>query len=216
MPNMIRILVVDDHALVRDGLCRLIDGEPDMEVIGQAGTGRLAVEFCRQTRPDLVLLDYALPDMDGLEITRQIMESDPNARIIILTMYANEEYATRSIQAGASGFLVKAASVDELLGAIRKVAGKGIYVPPGIAEKLEARGNRFRGNQATESLLSDREMQVFLRLSRGFATREVAGELGLSVSTVEKYRSRILDKLNLRNNSDITRFAIRRGLVDLF
>ena len=133
---MIQILVVDDHTLVRDGLCRLLDGENDMSVVGQAGSGHKAVELCRERRPDVVILDYSLPDLDGLETTRQIIALDQGIRVLILTMYANEEYATRLIQAGASGFVVKVASPEELLAAVRKVAGKGIYVSPAIMEKM--------------------------------------------------------------------------------
>ncbi len=211
---MTRILIVDDHTLVRDGLCRLVEMEQDMEVVGQTGSGHAAVELAEELKPDVVLLDYSLPDIDGLETTQQILKTGVKSRILILTMYANEEYATRLIRAGASGFLVKAASSDELLAAIRKVARRGIYVSPSIMDKMVGRITQPPEEQP-ETLLSDREMQVLLRLSRGAATREVAQSLSLSVSTVETYRSRILDKLALRNNSDMTRFAIRRGLIDL-
>ena len=211
---MTKILVVDDHTLVRDGLCRLLDAESDMEVVGQAGTGHKAVQLCREIVPDVVVLDYSLPDLDGLETTRQIIALEQGIRVLILTMYANEEYATRLIRAGAAGFLVKAASTDELLEAVRKVARKGVYVSPAIMEKMVSRMGQTP-EDAPESVLSDREMQVLLRLGKGATTREVSQSLSLSVSTVETYRSRILEKLNLRNNSDLTRFAIRRGLIDL-
>ena len=161
-----------------------------------------------------MVLDYSLPDLDGLETTRQIIALEQGIRVLILTMYANEEYATRLIRAGAAGFLVKAASTDELLEAVRKVARKGVYVSPAIMEKMVSRMGQTP-EDAPESVLSDREMQVLLRLGKGATTREVSQSLSLSVSTVETYRSRILEKLNLRNNSDLTRFAIRRGLIDL-
>jgi len=152
--------------------------------------------------------------LDGLEATRQIISLGKKIRIVILTMYANEEYATRLIQAGAAGFLVKASSTDELLSAVRKVARGGVFVSPEIMEKMVMRLGQPM-EDVPEAALSDREMQVLLRLARGSTTREVATNLNLSASTVETYRSRILEKLNLRNNSDITRFAIRRGLIDL-
>jgi DNA-binding NarL/FixJ family response regulator len=185
-----------------------------MEVVGQTGSGHEAVRLCREKKPGLVLLDYGLPDLDGLETTRQIAELGQGTRILILTMHANEEYATRLIQAGANGFLIKAASTDELLTAVRKVADRGIYVSPSIMEKMVTRVGQ-PPQDAPESSLSDREMQVLLQLARGSTTREVATFLHLSVSTIETYRSRILEKLNLRNNSDLTRFAIRRGLIDM-
>ena len=211
---MIRVLVVDDHTLVRVGLCRLLETEEDIEVVGQTGSGHEAVQLIGSTKPDVVVLDYSLPDLDGLETTRQIVGLASGARVLILTMYANEEYATRLIRAGASGFVIKGASADELLVAIRKVARKGVYVSPSIQEKMVTRIGQPQG-EAPESLLSNREMQVLLRLARGSTTREVSEALSLSLSTVETYRSRILEKLNLRNNSDLTRFAIRRGLIDL-
>jgi len=211
---MIKVLIVDDHTLVRAGLSRLLDVTQDIEVVGQTGTGHEAVKLCQERSPDVVVLDYSLPDMDGLESTRQITALGQEIRILILTMYANEEYATRCIRAGASGFLVKAASTDELVTAIRKVAKKGIYVTPAIQERMVARLGQPQ-DEAPEALLSNREMQVLLRLARGRTTREVSKALSLSMSTIETYRGRILEKLNLRNNSDLTRFAIRRGLIDL-
>ncbi len=211
---MIRILVVDDHAVVREGLCRLLDGEDDIEVIGQAGTGREALEICERLKPEVVLLDYSLPDMDGLEATSRIISLKTGARILVLTMHASEEYAIRLIRAGAAGFVVKGASPEELLTAVRKVARGGSYVSSSILEKMVGRMGQS-GADLPESVLSDREIQVLVRLARGTTTREISEELHLSISTVETYRGRILEKLSLRNNSDLTRFAIRRGLVDL-
>ncbi len=211
---MIRILVVDDHTLVREGLCRLLDSEVNCEVVGQTGLGREAVGLLEKLKPDVVILDYKLPDIDGLETTEQMVALKTGARILILTMYANEEYAIRVIRAGAAGFLIKGASTDELLKAVRKVVGKGIYISPTILEKMTERMTQ-NPDDTPESALSNREMQVLVQLSRGATSREVAENLCLSLSTVETYRSRILEKLNLRNNSDITRFAIRRGLIEL-
>jgi two-component system, NarL family, invasion response regulator UvrY len=211
---MIRILVVDDHTLVREGLCRLLESETDIEVVGQTGKGREAVTLCKELKPDMVLLDYKLQDIDGLETTEQIVALGNKTRVLILTMYANEEYAIRLIRAGASGFLIKGASANELLEAVRKVSNKGTYISPAVLEKMTERIAQPR-EDAPEALLSNREMQVLIRLARGESSREVSENLCLSLSTVETYRSRVLEKLSLRNNSDITRFAIRRSLIDL-
>jgi len=211
---MIRVLVVDDHTLVRAGLCRLLDSEADIAVAGETGSGHEAVTLSADLDPDVVLLDYKLPDIDGLETTQRILAGQPKARILILTMYGSEEYAIRLIRAGAAGFLVKGASTDELLSAIRVVAQKGTYVARAVQDKIVQRIGQPQGD-TPESVLSSREMQVLIRIARGTATRGIAEELSLSVSTIETYRSRLLDKLNLRNNSDITRFAIRRGLIEL-
>jgi DNA-binding NarL/FixJ family response regulator len=211
---VIRVLVVDDHELVRIGICRLLEEEDDIEVVGQVGGGHDAVRVFREKAPDVVLLDYNLPDIDGLETTRRLLGEDAGARVLILTMYSNEEYASRLIRAGAAGYVVKAAPAEELLKAIRKVAAGGIYVDSSIMERMVGRLGQPSGD-APESRLSSRERQVLVRLARGMTTREVASSLSLSVSTVETYRSRMLEKLGLRNNSDITRFAIRAGLVDV-
>lgn len=209
---MIRTLVVDDHALVRAGLCRLLEAEEDIEVLGQAGSGREAIQLCGKLDPDVVVLDYSLPDMDGLETLEQIVAQGKPVRVLILTMHDSEEYAIRLMKKGAAGFIVKGAPPEDLLFAIRKVASQGTYVTPSIMEKMVERLGQPKG-EVPESVLSNREMQVLQRLARGSTTRETAEELCLSLSTIETYRSRILEKLNLRNNSDITRFAIRRGLV---
>lgn len=211
---MITVLVVDDHALVREGLCRLLENESDIKVVAQTGSGQEAVRLCEELKPNVVVLDYGLPDMDGLATTAEIVPLETGARVLILTMYANEEYAIRLIRAGAAGFIVKGEPPAELVMAVRKVAAGGTYVSPAILEKMVGRMGDPQSD-APESALSDREIQVLVKLARGATTREVSEELHLSISTVETYRSRILEKLSLRNNSDLTRFAIRRRLIDL-
>lgn len=210
---MIRILVVDDHEVVRAGICRLLEAETDMTVIAQTGSGHAAVDLCRKSCPSVVVLDYSLPDLDGLETTKQLSDLTPAPRVLILTMHDNEEYATRAIRNGAKGFIVKLAPADELLQAVRKVAAGGVYVTPAISDEMVRRLG-VAAADVPETQLSDRELQVLTRLASGATTREVAAELHLSASTVETYRSRVLEKLDLRNNSDMTRFAIRRGLID--
>ncbi len=153
------------------------------------------------------------PVTDRLESVELLLAQNPKLRILVLTMYANEEYAIRLIKSGAAGFIVKGASTDELLQAIRKVSRKGTYVTTSIMEKMVERVGQKPGD-SPESALSNRELQVLVRLARGATSREVAQELTLSMSTVETHRSRVLEKLGLRNNSDITRFAIRRKLID--
>lgn len=212
---MIRVLVVDDHTLVRAGLCRILESQDDVQVVAETGSGREAIALCEKLRPDVIVLDFGLPDMDGLEVTTRISEMKTGARILVLTMHGSEDYAVRLIRAGAAGFVVKGASPDDLLEALKKVAGKGTYVSPSILEKMVSRVGQPESDKP-ESVLSDRELQVLVRLAKGATTREVSDQLCLSVSTVETYRSRLLEKLNLRNNSDLTRFAIRRGLIDLY
>jgi len=211
---MIRLLVVDDHTIVRSGICRLLDAESDMQVVAQTGSGHEAVRLCREEKPDVIVLDYGLPDLDGLETTRQIVQLSEAPKILILTMHASEEYATRLIRAGASGFIVKTAPTVQLLNAVRKVARNQLFVSMPIMEKMVSRVAQPE-TERPESVLSNRELQVLIRLAQGMSTKEVAQALHLSTSTVDTYRRRILEKLDLRNNADMTRFAIRRHLIHL-
>lgn len=210
---MIRIVLADDHALFRAGLCRLIEAEDDMQVVGEAGTGREAVSLFRKLKPDVAVLDFAMPDIDGLEAAKQILSQDKNARILIITMYDNEEYAIRFLQAGASGYIVKETSADVLPEALRRVAGGRVYMTPDLMEKLALRHHQSHsGNPVSQ--LSDRELQVLTHLARGRTVNEISEDLNLSASTVKTYKTRIIEKLSLRNVSDLTRFAIRYGLID--
>jgi len=211
---MIRLVVVDDHTIVRSGICRLLDAESDMEVVAQTGSGHEAVRLCDEEKPDVLVLDYGLPDLDGLETTRQIVQLSEAPKILILTMHASEEYATRLIRAGASGFIVKTAPTAQLLDAVRKVSRNQLFVSMPIMEKMVSRVAQPTTDRP-ESVLSNRELQVLIRLAQGMTTKEVADALHLSTSTVDTYRRRILEKLDLRNNADMTRFAIRRNLIHL-
>ena len=211
---MIRIIVVDDHSVVRTGICRLIETANGMEVVAEGEGGHEAVRLCRELEPDVVVLDYGLPDLDGLETTQQLVRLDRPPKILILTMHASEEYATRLIRAGANGFVIKTAPVEQVLEAIRQVARGQRYVSPPVMEKMLGRLVDPSAD-APESVLSDREVQVLIRLAQGMTTREVADQLNLSVSTIDTYRRRILEKLDLRNNADMTRFAIKRRLIHL-
>jgi DNA-binding NarL/FixJ family response regulator len=211
---MIRVVVVDDHTIVRSGICRLLEAESDIEVVAQAGSGHEAVRLCREEKPDVLVLDYGLPDLDGLETTRQIVQLSKAPKILILTMHASEEYATRLIRAGAAGFIVKTAPTIQLLAAVRKVARNQIFVSKTIMEKMVGR-LALPATDSPESVLSNRELQVLIRLAQGLSTKEVAQALHLTTSTVDTYRRRVLEKLNLRNNADMTRFAIRRNLIHL-
>ena len=211
---MIRIIVVDDHSVVRTGICRLIETANGMEVVAEGEGGHEAVRLCREIEPDVVVLDYGLPDLDGLETTQQLVRLDRPPKILILTMHASEEYATRLIRAGANGFVIKTAPVEQVIEAIRQVARGQRYVSPPVMEKMLGRLVDPSAD-APESVLSDREVQVLIRLAQGMTTREVADQLNLSVSTIDTYRRRILEKLDLRNNADMTRFAIKRRLIHL-
>jgi len=212
---MIRIVVVDDHALVRAGICSLLSSQDDISVIAETGSGREAVKICEQLKPNIVLLDLSIPDLDGLEATKQIMAEAPQIKVIILTMYENEEYATRVLNAGAKGFIVKRMSPEELPSVIRKVMAGETCITESIMRQIVLR-KTSSGDQSMLSLLSDRELQIFHKLARGSSGAKIADELGLSASSVATYKSRIMDKLGLENQAELMRFALRLGLIDKF
>lgn len=211
MNGIIRVLTVSDHAMVRAAICRLLDAERDVQVVGRTATGKSAIELAASLAADVVVVDMSLSDLSVLEITRAILRQRPGARIVVLGFHAHHEYLTRLVRAGATGFVTKTAAPALLIEAVRKTARNEFYVEPAMMEQVIAAS--AWGANAPERTLSDRELQVLARLARGQETREVAGALQLSKSTIETHRGRILKKLGLRNNSDITRFAIRRGLI---
>jgi DNA-binding NarL/FixJ family response regulator len=208
------VLLVDDHALVREGLRRLLQDYSDLAVVGEAREGREAVRLAEELRPEVVLMDLSLPGMDGLETTKRIVAAGLKTRVLMLTMHANEEYALRVLQAGAHGFIVKDDPSEEVVGAIRKVAAGGVYVSPLIAGRLPKRYARHVEQPAALETLSDRELQVLKRFAEGHTTGQIARDLHLSVKTVETYRARLLDKLGLQTTADLIRFALRHGVIE--
>lgn len=209
---MIKILLADDHALVREGLRRLLQDYPDFKVVGEASDGQETLRAVRQLQPDVVLMDLSMPELDGIETTKRIVEERLPAKVLILTMHANEEYAMRVLQAGARGFIGKGAPSQEVTEAIRKVAAGGISLPPALVEALPKRYVR-KGEDSPLETLSDRELQVLKRLAEGRTGREIAQELHLSTKTVDTYRARLLTKLELNTTADLIRFALRNGVI---
>ena len=212
---MIRLIVADDHDIMRAGLRRIMDLEKDIEVVADTGSGREAVKLCQELKPDVLLLDLDMPDMDGLEVTRQVKDMVANTNILVLTMFGHEEYAVRILEAGGSGFAVKGISQKELPEAIRKVASGKKYISPSVMEKTFMRQQQV-GQENPLSLLSEREVQVFMRLARGDSQQKISDELCLSDSSVRTYKKRIMDKLGFENSADLIRFAIRNDLISKF
>ena len=212
---MIRLIVADDHEIMRAGLRRILDLEQDIEVVADTGSGREAVSLCRELNPGVLLLDLDMPDIDGLEVTRQVRDTAPDVRILVLTMFGHEEYAVRILEAGGAGFAVKGISQKELPEAIRRVAAGGSYVSPSIMEKTFMRKQQL-DTENPLAQLSDREVQVFMRLSRGDTLQKISDELCLSDSSVRTYKKRVMDKLGLDSLADLFRFAIRNGLISKF
>lgn len=208
---MTRILIVDDHAIIGGGLQQFLDGMGGLEVAGEARTGREALAMLRGGRWDLVLLDIGLPDMNGIELLKQARSAHPTVHFLVFSMHAEDEYAMTALDAGAIGYLQKDSAPDEILTAIRRAA-KGLrYVSPALAEKLLA-GTAVHPERLPHDLLSARELAVMQLLSKGMALTEISEKLHLSPKTVSTYRSRVLEKLNLANNAEITRYALQHGM----
>lgn len=212
---MIRIVIADDHTMVRAGFQRLLECEPDMEIVGECGTGREALQLCKKHRATLLLLDLEMPDMDGFEVVEYVLARKMLLRLLVLTMHNHEEYMVRLFQAGVHGFLVKDAAPSELARAIRLVASGRRYIDPDCMESLTLRLLDAR-NTGDISQLSNRELQTITLIARGESVADIAADLRLSLNTVATYKSRAMGKLGLRDAGDIVRFAIKHGLINRF
>ena len=208
----VRILLVDDHAVVREGLKRLIAGQPDIEVVGEASDGHEAVENVKVLRPDVVMLDVSMPHMSGVDVTRELKGISPETRVLALTVHEDDAYVREFLKAGAAGYLLKRAPTEELLRAIRSVAGGGLYVDSRVAGRLVQKlSHGDRPGIVPTVELSERETEVLRLIARGYANKEIAAQLDLSVKTVETYKARSMEKLGLRSRVDIVRLAVKRG-----
>ena len=208
---MIRVLVADDHAVVRRGVVQILDEAPDMMAAGQASSGREVLQRVQAEDFDVVLLDIAMPEGSGLEVLHQLRTLEPGLQVLILSMYPERQYAVRALKAGAAGYLTKESAPDELVAAIRRVAIGGKYISQSLAEEL-AVGLAGEASEKPIDSLSNREYQVMRLLASGKTVSEIAEELSLSAKTVSTYRARILDKLNLRNTAEIVRYAFENEL----
>lgn len=210
---MIRLLVVDDHQLVRSGLRRILEAESDFEVVAEAVNGEEALRLARELGPDVVLMDISMPGMGGLEATRRLQGMHPEIKILAVTMHEEEPYPSRMLEAGASGYLSKGCAAEELAGAIRQVVAGKSYVASSIASRLAVALIKGNGG-ATFDQLSQREMQVALMVTQGCTTRAISETLCLSPKTVSTYRYRIFEKLGVHNDVELTRLAMRYGLLE--
>jgi NarL family two-component system response regulator LiaR len=215
MTETIRILIADDHAIVREGLRALIGTRPDMELVGEAADGVEAVLKARSLRPDVILLDLVMPRKDGIEAIGEIKRENPKARILVLTSFAEDEKVFPAIQSGALGYLLKDSSPQELLRAIREVYRGESSLHPAIARKLIGELNRPSDLPATEEPLTEREVEVLILVARGLSNQEIAERLVVSERTVRTHVSNILGKLHLANRTQAALYAVREGLAGL-
>jgi two-component system, NarL family, response regulator NreC len=208
----IRILLADDHAVVRQGFKMILSAQPDMEIVGEAGNGREAVELVEQLKPDVVVMDVAMPELNGIEATRRVAASVPHTRVIALSMHKDSVYVREVLRAGARGYLLKDSDAGDLVSAVRAVARGEGYLSPAVSNAVL---DDYRKHVSDPiDLLSSREREVLQMLAEGKTNKEIAVVLNLSVYTVDAHRGRIMEKLNLHSINELVRFAVRHGLVD--
>lgn len=211
----VRVFLVDDHTLVRSGIRRILEAQPGLSVIGEAGNGREALEKLAEARADVLVLDLKMEGLDGIEVLRASKRAHPGLKVIVLTMHANREYVTRAMEEGASGYLLKDSAVQDLVAAIEAVGNGRAYFSPVIQQQLADRvREEGKGSDALQSL-TERERDVLRLLSAGLSSKEIAEGLDISVRTVDTHRANLMRKLDLRSVALLTQFAIREGLVDL-
>jgi DNA-binding NarL/FixJ family response regulator len=210
---VIKIIIADDHIIIRAGIKQLLDGAHDMVVAGEASDGQKLIQEIQKNHYDVIVIDISMPGRNGIEIIKQLRSSGDKTPILALSYYPEEQFAIRVLKAGACGYMNKDVQPEELVEAIYKVARGGTYVSPAVAEKLAMNINMTQDSSPHESL-TDREHEVFLKIAGGMTVSEIADEMFLSVKTVSTYRARILEKLNLKNNAEITYYAIRNNLIE--
>jgi two-component system invasion response regulator UvrY len=208
----IRIFIADDHPIVRQGLRRIVEADAGLVISGEAGDGPALIEALEKAATDLVLLDVSMPGGSFLETVRALRERHPTVRVLVLSVHPEDQWAIRALRAGASGYLTKDHSPDQLLDAIRRVYRGGKYVSPTLAEQLASQLDAG-GERPPHELLSDREFEVMRRLGSGLTVSQIATELAISAKTVSTYRTRILEKMAVANNADLVRYAARYGLI---
>ncbi len=212
-----KILIADDHRLFRDGLRNLLSRQEDLEIIGETVNGPATVRAVDELKPDLVLMDISMPDLNGVEATRRIRAAHPSVRIVVLSMHSDQRFVHESLRAGATGYLLKDCAIEELLQAIRSVMRNQTYLSQTIADSVVKDYVNLARNTPTSafSILSSREREVLQALAEGKSTKEIASMLKISVKTIETHRKQIMDKLDIHSIAELTKYAIREGLTPL-
>ncbi|HSL44470.1 MAG TPA: response regulator transcription factor [Anaerolineales bacterium] len=217
MTSKIRILIADDHTLLRNGICALLEDEQDMVIVGEANDGREAVRLAGQLKPNVVLMDIAMPLLNGLEATRQIKREHPEVNVLVLTMYDHEEYFRQMLEVGASGYIIKRAAATELVSAIRAVYNGEAVLSPAITRLLleDYLNHDIRSDKDDPNALSSREREVLQLIAEGKTSREIAEILHLSVKTVQSHRTSLMQKLDLHDRGDLIKYAIQKKIIEL-
>lgn len=216
--SKITVLLADDHNVVRQGLCALLRSEPGIEVVGEAETGREAVQLASQLRPDVVVMDIAMPLLNGLEATRQIIKGVPGTKVLVLSSYSDDEYIQQLTEAGAAGYLVKQTAANDLIRGICEAHRGNAFFSPSISKRLADKYRQAmlhsRPAEPQPERLTSREMEVLQLIAEGQANKQIAGELGISIKTVEKHRQQVMNKLHIHDIASLTRYAIAKGIVE--
>jgi len=214
----ITVLLAEDHAIVRQGLCALLNADGHFTMVGEAKTGREAIELAKTLKPDVILMDIAMPVLNGLEATKQILTADPSAKVIILSAHSDDEYIERMTAAGVAGFLEKQSSAEILTKAIQEVANGKTFYSPAIAKRIRNNQSKPRNRdgmlKADGNRLTSREAEVLQLVAEGSANKQIAAELNISIKTVEKHRQHLMDKLNIHDTAGLTRYAISSGVIE--
>ena len=213
----IRVVLADDHKIMREGLCSLLRNDPRVEIVGVAEDGRSAVQLAREHKPDVVVMDVAMPDLNGIEAARRIKAEMPDVRILALSMHSDKRYIASMLQAGASGYLLKDCAFKELVQAIHTVSRRQVYLSPSIAALVTDDYVRqlMAKDGSPASMLSPKEREVLQLMAEGHSTKQIAATLFLSVKTIETHRQQIMEKLDIHSVAELTKFAIREGLTSL-
>jgi len=213
-----RVVLVEDHIVVRQGLKALFADEPDVEIVGEADDGRAALKIVSELRPDVVLMDISMPSLNGIEATRQIRQSHPDIKVVVLSMHSDEEYVFQVLRAGASGYVLKQADSSEVFTAIRAALAGGSFLSPAISRVViddYVRRAEARGQGSNLDLLTSREREVLQLLAEGLSNRQIAEQLNISVKTVETHRSNMMSKLGLSSKTELVKYAFRKGWASL-
>ena len=214
MPEPIRVLIADDHTIVRSGVNLLLSSEPDIEVVGEATDGISAVELAQKFKPDVVLMDIGMPELDGFEATRRIRERVPEAKVLVLTMHRSDEYLFQMLEAGALGYVLKGAETGELINAVRTVARGEVFLYPSMARRLVQQFLRQAGADPPQRpRLTPREKQILNLVAEGYSNKEIAERLVVSPSTVHSHRTNLMQKLGLSTRHELVQYARRQGLI---
>lgn len=209
-----RVLVVEDHAIIREGVCLLLAKEPDIQVIGSVGTGEDAVNFVRKHKPDLVVMDLGLPGIGGLEATRAIKEENPDVRVLILTMYADDQYLLGTLEAGVSGYLLKQSAVNDLIPAVRAISSGRCFLHQSTTQAIVESLRKSRERSYCSDTLTEREKDILRLVGQGCSSKEIGLSLCLSAKTVDNYRSRIMEKLQAKNSFEAVSAAVKQGIIE--